>query len=45
MQADARAMRGGRPFFFAQLKHGEGVDAVVQALLDISGLALETAAE
>jgi urease accessory protein len=45
MARDAQAMRGGRPFFFAQLKHGRGVDEIVQALREISGLGLDTVAE
>jgi urease accessory protein len=33
MQRDARAMRGKGPFVFAQVKHGEGVDAILDHLL------------
>jgi len=29
MRADAARMRGKRPFVFASLRHGEGVDAIV----------------
>ena len=29
MRADAARMRGSRPFVFASLRHGEGVDAIV----------------
>jgi len=29
MRADAARMRGNRPFVFASLRHGEGVDAIV----------------
>ncbi|MGJ8546592.1 MAG: urease accessory protein UreG [Sulfitobacter sp.] len=38
MEADARKMRQGRPFFFTNLKAGDGVDAVLAALLDQAGL-------
>ena len=33
MEADARRMRGNGPFVFAQVKHGVGVDAIVDHLL------------
>jgi len=33
MQRDSRLMRGEGPFVFAQVKHGEGVDAIVEHLL------------
>ncbi len=45
MARDAERMRGGRPFFLAQLKHGKGVAEIVQALCEVSGLGLDTVAE
>jgi urease accessory protein len=33
MDRDARAMRGSGPFVFAQVRHGQGVDAVVAHVL------------
>lgn len=38
MNQDATRMRAGRPFVFTALKHGEGVEAVVQHLRQMSGL-------
>ncbi|MFK7879076.1 urease accessory protein UreG [Roseobacter sp.] len=40
MKRDATKMRAGRPFIFTSLKHGEGVDAVIDTLKAISGLGL-----
>ena len=39
MDRDARRMRGSRPFVFANLKTGEGLDAVVAFLERQGGLA------
>jgi urease accessory protein len=39
MDRDARRMRGSRPFVFANMKTGEGLDAVVAFLEDQGGLA------
>jgi urease accessory protein len=33
MERDARAVRGGRPFLFTNCRTGEGVDAVLDAIL------------
>ncbi|WP_373354554.1 urease accessory protein UreG [Pseudoroseicyclus sp. CXY001] len=38
MQADTEAMRGGRPFVFAALRKGEGVDEIVRLVEDLGGL-------
>ncbi len=38
MEADAGRMRGARPFVFAALRHGDGVDAVLAALKRTAGL-------
>ncbi len=43
MERDATRMRKGRPFYFAALRHGTGVEAVVQAIKDVSGLGLQAA--
>ncbi|MFN3641491.1 MAG: urease accessory protein UreG [Gemmobacter sp.] len=40
LEADTRAARGGRPYVLAQLRHGRGVEAVVDFLLREGGLAL-----
>ncbi len=38
MQRDSDRMRGARPYVFCALKHGTGVDGVVQFIKDIGGL-------
>ncbi len=38
MERDSRKMRGHRPFVFAQVKHGEGVQAVVDFIVEAGGL-------
>lgn len=38
MQRDSDRMRGARPYVFCALKHGTGVDRVVQFIKDIGGL-------
>ncbi|WP_298296094.1 urease accessory protein UreG [uncultured Litoreibacter sp.] len=38
MDRDARKMRGDRPFVFAQVKHGDGIDAVLAHIRAIGGL-------
>ena len=38
MERDAARMRGARPFLFAQLKAGRGVDAVAEHILALGGL-------
>ncbi len=40
MSRDAKRMRGSRPFLFAQVKHGDGVRAVADFIVDAGGLAL-----
>ncbi len=37
MERDARKMRGNRPFIFAQVKKGVGVDEVVRFIVDTGG--------
>jgi urease accessory protein len=43
MARDAEKMRGGKPFFFTQLKHGKGVGPVLDAIKAVSGLGLTPA--
>lgn len=38
MDRDAKKMRGERPFVFAQVKHGDGVDTVIDHIRAIGGL-------
>lgn len=38
MDRDARKMRGARPFVFAEVKSGKGVDKVVEHVLALGGL-------
>lgn len=40
MERDATRMRAGRPFIFAALKHGEGVDTILGHIRALSGLGL-----
>jgi urease accessory protein len=39
MDRDASKMRGERPFLFAQVKHGKGVDEIIATIEDLGGLA------
>ena len=39
MDRDAKRMRGSRPFLFAQVKHGDGVPAVADFIVEAGGLA------
>ena len=39
MKADTERMRAGRPYVFASIKHGEGVQAVMDFIVDRGGLA------
>ena len=43
MERDATRMRAGKPFVFAQVKHGEGVEEIVSLLAKIGGLPLAEA--
>ncbi|MCA0938834.1 urease accessory protein UreG [Salipiger pacificus] len=45
MERDATRMRAGKPFVFAQVKHGKGVDEIVSLLAKIGGLPLAEAVE
>jgi len=45
MERDATKMRAGRPFVFASLRQGKGVDEIVSLLARIGGLRLVEAAE
>ncbi len=45
MERDATKMRAGRPFVFASLRHGKGVDEIIALLARIGGLPLVEAAE
>ncbi|WP_114285712.1 urease accessory protein UreG [Candidatus Halocynthiibacter alkanivorans] len=38
MKRDSQKMRGARPFVFASLKSGEGLDEILQLVLEIGGL-------
>jgi len=38
MDRDSQAMRGGRPYVFCALRHGEGVDQVLALLADMGGI-------
>jgi len=38
MDRDARKMRGGRPFVFAQVKHGEGIGDIIDFIIEAGGL-------
>ena len=38
MDADAKRMRAERPFLFAQVKHGQGVDEIIATIEDLGGL-------
>lgn len=40
MERDATRMRAGRPFVFAALRHGQGVEAIVDLVARIGGLDL-----
>lgn len=42
MQRDAKRMRSDRPFVFAALRHGQGIDEIIAHLKAVSGLGLET---
>lgn len=39
MDRDASKMRGERPFLFAQVKHGKGVNEIIATIEDLGGLA------
>lgn len=39
MDRDAKKMRNTRPFLFAQVKHGKGVDEIIATIEDLGGLA------
>ena len=45
MKRDATRMRAGRPFVFAQLRHGRGVEEILAHLGRIGGLPVLAAAE
>lgn len=38
MERDAKKMRGQRPFVFASLRHGKGLDAIVPLIGEIGGI-------
>jgi len=38
MDRDSRKMRGERPFVFAKVKHGEGVEKIVDFIVETGGL-------
>ena len=41
MDRDTKRMRGSRPFLFAQVKHGKGVRAVAEFIVEAGGLMTE----
>ena len=43
MERDAKRMRGARPFVFAALRHGKGVEEIIGHIRALSGLGLTTA--
>ncbi|MEM8653145.1 MAG: urease accessory protein UreG [Pseudomonadota bacterium] len=43
MERDAKRMRGNRPFVFAALRHGTGVDDIIGHIRALSGLGLTPA--
>ncbi|MEW9919224.1 urease accessory protein UreG [Marimonas sp. MJW-29] len=40
MERDATRVRAGRPFVFCALRHGKGVDAVLDVISDVGGLVI-----
>jgi len=44
MDRDSRKMRAERPFYFTNLKAGDGVTKIVDFIVDIGGLPRRTAA-
>jgi urease accessory protein len=45
MEADARRMRGDRPFIFTNLKSGEGVDHAESFVIEKGGLVKPAASQ
>ena len=43
MERDATRMRAGRPFVFAALRHGQGVEDIILQIRALSGLGMTTA--
>lgn len=43
MERDAARMRGPRPFVFAALRHGQGIDAIITHIRALSGLGMTPA--
>ena len=43
MERDATRMRAGRPFVFAALRHGQGVEDIISQIRALSGLGMTTA--
>ena len=44
MERDSKKMRGERPFVFARVKHGVGIGAIVEFLVETGGLRASNAA-
>ena len=38
MDRDTKKMRNTRPFLFAQVKHGKGVDEIITTIEELGGL-------
>jgi urease accessory protein len=43
MERDCLAVRGARPFVFCSLRHGRGVERVLEMIAELGGLQLEPA--
>jgi len=41
MERDAKRMRGARPFYFSNLRNGQGVDQIIQFVEEKGGLCVE----
>lgn len=39
MERDATKVRAGKPFYFAQVKNNQGIEAIAQTLTDLAGFA------
>jgi urease accessory protein len=44
MDRDSKKMRGDRPFVFARVKHGDGVEAIINFIVEAGGLRPRNAA-
>ena len=44
MDRDAKKMRGDKPFVFAKVKHGDGLETIINFIIETGGLAPRSAA-